>query len=374
MSGGAGTAGARIDDMEERNHMTEQGGFGVIQTAGRAERYGERLRGLVFQFPDFERVRIPDLLFPVEHGVSPHLEALRPVYVDWLVDSKLVEPGTRVYDAVLGMKLDDCSALINSKYGKEMVLYVAISLALFFVLDDFMDDVEADTDKKLAYVTRLGRIADGDAPAPEDDHILRAWHRWFKEVESYASPQLFKLFAADLQRYVRAIRAQTLRNQSAVACATTHLMRRRDNIACAYFMSHGAVFLQHEYGLDMVPVAEEQHVRTIIDIVAFVLVIQNDLLGLYKDVKTGEANFVTILQREHGLGLQAACDLAGKMADDMVRSMIQMEMDLPRLIDGYEAKADAIKQYLHIGKSLIRGTWDWYMISLRYRDEEYFSA
>lgn len=359
---------------EARSDMSEQTGFGAIPAAGRAETYGERLRGFVYQFPDFERIRIPDLLFPVAHGQSPHLEALRPVYVDWLVDAKLVEPGTRVYDAVLGMKLDDCSALINSKHGKEMVLYVAISLALFFVLDDFMDDVDADVDKKLAYVARLGKIADGEAPEPEDDNLLRAWYRWFEELRSYASPPLFKLFAADLQRYIRAIRAQTLRNQSAVACATTHLMRRRDNIACAYFMSHGAIFLQHEYGLDMAPVVEDQHVRTIIDIVAFVLVIQNDLLGLYKDVKTGEANFITILQREHGLGLQDACNLAGKMADDMVRSMLQMEADLPRLIDGYEAKAEAIRKYLHVAYSLIRGTWDWYMVSFRYRDERYFSA
>ena len=78
--------------------------------------------------------------------------------------------------------------------------------------------------------------------------------------------------------------------------------------------------------------------------------------------------------RQHGVGLQAACDLAGKIADDMVRSMMQMERDLPALIDGYEAKRDAIGAYLHLGYSLIRGTFDWYMISHRYRDERYFSA
>jgi len=354
--------------------MSEQAGFGTIQTAGQAERYGERLRGMTLQFPDFERVRLPDLLFPATHGVSPHLEAVRPAYVDWIVKSKLVEPGSRTYDAILGMKLDDCSALLNAPHGKEMVLYVAISLALFFVLDDFMDNVDADVDKKRAYVAMLERIADGHAPGPDADHILRAWHQWFKEVEAYASPALFKLFAADLERYVRALRAQGLQNQSTVACATTHLMRRRDNIACAYFMTHGAIFLSHEYGLDMPPVVDDQHIRTIIDVVAFVLVIHNDLLGLYKDVKTGEANFVTILQREHGLTLQDACDLAGRMADDMVRSIVQMETDLPRLVDGYEEKAEAIKKYLQVAHGLIRGTWDWYMITFRYRDERYFSA
>ena len=58
----------------------------------------------------------------------------------------------------------------------------------------------------------------------------------------------------------------------------------------------------------------------------------------------------------------------------MVRSMIQMENDHPLLIDGYEAKQEAISKYLHLGYSLIRGTFDWYMISHRYRDERYFSA
>jgi hypothetical protein len=139
-------------------------------------------------------------------------------------------------------------------------------------------------------------------------------------------------------------------------------------------MSHGAVFLQHEYGVDMRPVLEEQHIKTIIEVLAFVLVIHNDLLGLYKDVKSGEANFITILQRQHGLGLQAACDLAGRIVDDMVRSMIQMERDLPHLVDGYDAKAEAITKLLHTGYGLVRGTFDWYMISKRYCDERYFSA
>jgi hypothetical protein len=182
------------------------------------------------------------------------------------------------------------------------------------------------------------------------------------------------VFAADLRRYVRALRAQTLRDQGAVACLTTHLTRRRDNIAGAYFMSLAAVFLEHDRGLDAREAMADQHVKNIAEIVALVLVIHNELLGLYKDVKTGEANFITILQREHGLGLQAACDLAGKMADDMVKSLIQMEEDLPRLIDGYEARAEAITSYLHTGYSLIRGTMDWYMISKRYCDERYFSA
>ena len=78
--------------------------------------------------------------------------------------------------------------------------------------------------------------------------------------------------------------------------------------------------------------------------------------------------------RQHGLGIQAACDLAGQIADDMVRSMIQMERDLPALVDGYEAKQEAIRKHLHLGYSLIRGTCDWYRISHRYRDERYFSA
>lgn len=354
--------------------MDPKARFGTIQVEGRVEEHGERLSGVVYQFPDFDRVRLPDLLFPARHGISRHLPEVRPAYVDWLVDARVIEPGTRGYDAILGMKLDDCSALINSRHGKDMVLYVALSLALFFVVDDVIDNVSADVGKKLAAIARLERIADGEAPGPEDDPILRAWYRWFKESESYASPALFSVFAEDLKRYLRALRAQTLTDQRTVAFAMTHLMRRRDNIACAYFMSHGAIFLEHEYGLDMRPVVVDPHVRDIVEVVAFVLAIHNDLLGLYKDVKSGEANFITILMREHGLGLQAACDLAGKIADDMVRSMMQMERDLPVLIEEYEAKRDAIGTYLHLGYSLIRGTFDWYMISHRYRDERYFSA
>lgn len=351
-----------------------EAGFGIIQTEGSMERYGERLRGLVYPFADFERVKLPDMLFPAAHGLSKHLPEVRPLYVDWLVDAKVVEPGTRRYDALLGMKLDDCSALINGEHGKDIVLYIALSLALFFVLDDFMDDVTADVGQKRAYVARLMRIAEGEAPGPEDDDLIRAWYRWFKESESYSSPALFQVFSADLRRYVRALQAQALQGQSATACATTHLMRRRDNIACAYFMSHGAIFLEHEYKLDLKPIVEDQHIRTIIEVVAFILVIHNDLLGLYKDVKTGEANLITILQRDHGLGLQAACDFAGKMADDMVKSLHQMEGDLPNLIDGYPAKAEAIRKYVGLGHGLIRGTFDWYMISHRYRDPRYFSA
>ncbi|APR76456.1 Hypothetical protein A7982_01803 [Minicystis rosea] len=354
--------------------MEEHASFGTIQRAGRTEKYGERLRGVELSFPDFQRVKLPDLLFPIAHGISDHLHETRPLYLDWLLSSKLIEPGTRGYDVLLGMKLDDCAAMIYPRHGGRMVLYGAVSLALFFLLDDFMDSVDADVGKKLATIEKLGRIATGQAPSPDEGNLLRAWHRWIKEVEGYASPALFARFSSDLQRYVRALRGQTLLNQGAVSCLTTHLTRRRDNIASAYFMSHGAIFLEHEHKLDMRPALEDQHVSNIAEIVASVLVIHNELLGLYKDVKQGEANFITILQREHGLDLQSACNLAGKMADDMVKSMIQMEMDLPQLVDGYEAKAEAIARYLCTGYSLIRGTMDWYMISYRYRDERYFSA
>ena len=354
--------------------MEQHASFGTIQRAGRTETYGERLSGVELRFPDFQPVKLPDLLFPIAHRISEHLAEARPLYLDWLVSAKLVEPGTRGYDVLLGMKLDDCAAMIYPRHGGKMVLYGAVALALFFLLDDLMDNVDADVSKKVAYIEKLGRIARGQEPAPDDDHLLRAWHRWLKEIEGYASPPLFARFSSDLQRYVRALRSQTLRNQGATSCLTTHLTRRRDNIASAYFMSHGAIFLEHEYGLDMRPALEDQHVNNIAEIVASVLVIHNELLGLYKDVKSGEANFITILQREHGLDLQSACNLAGKMADDMVKSMVQMEMDLPHLVDGYEAKAEAIARYLCTGYSLIRGTMDWYMISYRYRDERYFSA
>jgi hypothetical protein len=359
---------------EETRDMDPQAGFGMIQVEGRAEEHGERLSGVELEFPDFDRVRLPDLLFPAHHQISRHLPEVRTAYVDWLVDAKVIEPGTQGYEVLLGMKLDDCSALISGGYGKDIVLYMAVSLALFFMVDDFIDNVSADVDKKLAYIGRLGRIADGEAPVPEDDHIIRAWYRWFKESESYASPALFSVFAEDLKRHVRALRAQTLMDRSTLAFAMTHLMRHRDNIGSTHFMSHGAIFLEHEYRLDMRPVVEDQHVRTIVETVAFILAIHNDLVGVYKDVKRGEANFLTILTRQHGVGLQAACDLAGKIADDMVRSMIQMESDLPLLIDGYDAKKEAIDKYLHLGHSMIRGSFDWHMISNRYRDERYFSV
>ncbi|WP_437622824.1 terpene synthase family protein [Sorangium sp. So ce1151] len=354
--------------------MNERAGFGVIQKSGRAEEFGERLSGMNLDFPGFEKVRIPDLLLPVEHNVSEHLEQIRSPYIEWVVAAKLIDPGTRGYDVLMRMKLDDCSALVFPDHPKELVLYGAIALALFFAIDDVIDDVNADASKKLDYITRVGQIARGDAPAAQDDHIVRAWHRWFKEIQTFASPPLFKSFAEALRFHLRALKVQALKDQRAVLGPTTHLMRRRDNIGSSYFMPLAAVFLERERGLRMQEVLEEQYIKSIADLVAFVLVIHNELLGLYKDVRTGEANFIGLLQREHGVGLQGACDLAGKLVDDMVKAMVQMERDLPELVDGYEGKAEAITRYVRTGYSLIRGTVDWCMITHRYRDERYFSV
>ncbi|MGK4008103.1 terpene synthase family protein [Sorangium sp. So ce1036] len=353
--------------------MNERVGFGAIQRSGRVEGFGERLRGIDLDFPGFERVRIPDLLLPVEHRVSEHLEQIRSPYIDWVVSARLVEPGTRGHDVLMRMKLDDCSALIYPDHPRELVLYGAISLALFFAIDDVVDDVNADPSKKLAYIRRVGQIASGDPPTAQDDHIVRAWRRWFEELEAFASPPVFKAFTAALRFHLGALKAQTLKDQSAVLSPTTHLMRRRDNTGSSYFMPLAAIFLEREHGLSMQEVLEEQYIKCITDLVALVIVIHNELLGLYKDMRSGEANLIGLLRREHGIGLQSACDLAGKLADDMVKSMVQMERDLPALIDGYEGKAEAITRYVRTGYSLIRGVFDWCMITRRYYDERYFS-
>ncbi|WP_437813475.1 terpene synthase family protein [Sorangium sp. So ce1078] len=353
--------------------MNRRAGSGATQTSGRAESYGERLAGVELDLPDLERVRIPDLLLPVKHSVSEHLEQIRSPYVDWVVNAKLVEPGTRGHDVLMRMKLDDCAALIFPDHPRELVLYGAISLALFFALDDVVDDVNADLSKKLAYIRRVGQIASGDAPAAPDDHVVWAWHRWFKEIEALASPPVFETFAGALRFHLRALRAQTLEDQSAVLCPTAYLMRRRDNVGSSYFMPLAAIFLEREHGLSMRGVLEDQHVKSITELAALVIVIHNELLGLYKDTRSGEANFVALLRREHGIGLQNACDLSGRLADDMVKAMVQMEADLPALVDGYEEKAEAIARCVRTAYSLIRGTFDWYRITRRYYDEKYFS-
>lgn len=353
--------------------MNERAAFGVIQGSGRAEEFGERLRGMDIDFPDFEKIRPPELLLPGKYKVSEHLEEIRSPYIDWMVSAKLIERGTDGHDVLVGMKLDDCSALIFPDHPKELVLYGAISLALFFAIDDVIDNVNADASKKLDYIRRVGQIARGDSPAAGDDHIVRAWHRWFKEIEAFASPPLFKAFAGALQFHLKGLRVQALQDGRAVLGPTTHLMRRRDNIGSSYFMPLAAVFLERAHGLRMQPVLEDQYIKSITELVAFVIVIHNELLGLYKDMKSGEANFIALLQREHGIGLQSACDLAGKLADDMVKAMVQIERDLPELVDGYEGMAEAITRYVRTGYTVIRGTFDWYLVTHRYSNEKYFS-
>ncbi|MFJ5309790.1 terpene synthase family protein [Streptomyces sp. NPDC088350] len=345
-----------------------------IQTDGQAEPYGERLTSVPYNFPGLEPVHLPGLLLPVRHALSPHLAEVRTAYVDWLVDSELIEPGTQGHDVLLGMKLDECSALTNARCSKDLVFYGALNLALFFLFDDLIDNVAVGADTKLSYLGKLSRIVDGARPSPHDDALLKAWHRWLKESEAYATPALYSAFIADLHRYLGAVRSHILTDQPATVCAMTYLMRRQEDIVTRYFMAHGAIFLAHESGLDIRQVADEQHVRMITDILPFVIVLQNDLIGLYKDVKSGEPNFVTILQREYGLDLQASIDLTGKIEDDMVRSMLQIENDRPRLIDGYYTKQEAISKYLSLAYGIIRGTFDWYMISNRYVDPHYFSA
>lgn len=56
---------------------------------------------------------------PARHGIRRHLPEVRPAYVDWLVDAKVIEPGPRTCDILLGRKLDDCSALINKKQARQ---------------------------------------------------------------------------------------------------------------------------------------------------------------------------------------------------------------------------------------------------------------
>ena len=52
--------GPSAEPEEETHDMDPQARFGTIQVEGRAEEHGERLSGVVFQFPDFDRVRLPD--------------------------------------------------------------------------------------------------------------------------------------------------------------------------------------------------------------------------------------------------------------------------------------------------------------------------
>lgn len=353
--------------------MDERSGFGAIRRPGGPEGFGERLKGVELDIPGFGRVRIPDLLVPVGHKVSEHLEPIRSSYVDWVVDAKLVEPGTRGHDVLMRVKLDDCAALIFPDHPKELVLHGAIALALFFAIDDVIDDVNADPKKKLVYIRRVASIVGGEAPGAQDDHVIRAWHRWLKELQGFASPAVFAAFAEALRCHLEALKVQTLSDRTAALLPTTHLMRRRDNVGSGYFMPLAAIFLEREHGLRMQEVLEDRHIKGITDLATFVIVIHNELLGLYKDMKSGEANFVELLRREHGIGLQGACDLAGKLADDMVKAMVQMEADFPELVDGYSDKAEAITRYVRTSYSLIRGVLDWYQITRRYYDERYFS-
>jgi hypothetical protein len=354
--------------------MTKVPEFGLRKGTGGNETLGERLQGFTLDFMDFEKVRIPDILAPTEHDISPYLEDVRAEYIEWMTGARVVEFGTVKYDVFLGTKLDDYAALLFPKHGKDMVLYGAIALALFFLFDDVIDDVGITRAKKKEYISKLEGLVKGVPIGPGEEPIFLAWQKWLDELRSYASPSLYEIFIGDLLLHIRGLKYQALDEQGRALCPTTHLFRRRDNIASWYFMSMGAIFLEREYALDMRPVIQEHYVKSIVEMLAYVSVVHNELLGLYKDVKSGECNFVVLLQKEYGVSLQDACNLTGRIGDDLVKAMLQMERDLPGLVDDYGEREEAIRRYVHTAYSLIRGTLDWYTISMRYHQKQFFSV
>jgi hypothetical protein len=351
--------------------MTKIEGSGMMQGSSENEELGERVQGFTLDLLDIEKVRIPDLLAPVKHAISPHLEEVRAPYTEWIIETKMVEPGTTKYDVLIGTKLDDLAAMMYPEHGRDMVLYGAIGLVLFLLLDDIIDDVDSGQNRKNEYIGKLEGLVKGMPVKLADKPLLLAWQKWLDELRSYASPAVYEIFASSLLRHVQGLKFQALNN---VLCPTAHLMRRRDNIATPYFMPLSAIFLEREYGLNMRPVLQEHCVKNITELAVSATVIHNEVLGLYRDIKSGERNFVILLHEQYGMRLQGACNLAGRIGDDMVIAMLQMERELPGLVDEYESKEEAISRYIHTGYSIIRGALDWYTISMRYHHKQFFSV
>ncbi len=310
-----------------------------------------------------DHIRLPQLYSPFPSGLNLHADSVGRETIAWarhfnLVTEDIVE--RRLATTHIG-------GLVGRVYlstPRAQLQLLADWTTWLFLQDDQCDElgISKQPTQLQAIHARSLAVLRGAHPTLQDRPLTHALSNLRLRMLQYADAEWMSRFIASFEECLTAsIWEATNRARGTTPDVTTYLQQR----ALTGGLYPYIVLIELTEQIHLPRQAREHPTVERLTLMAVNVVCwANDILSLAKEIKQGDVhNLVLTLQHKHRLTLQEALERAAALHDTEVRAFIDLELRLP----SFGAPVDAaLKQYIAILRSWMRGNLDWSYTSGRY--------
>jgi pentalenene synthase/avermitilol synthase len=305
---------------------------------------------------------------PFALGVSPDLDDCRWRNLAWVREYRLCTGA----EALAWYAMWDMPRLAAYGFpyatGDELDL-CADAMAFFFLFDDQFDGPLGSRPHHVAAVCRrLIGVVHGDRPGSSADPCTIAFAEVWDRCRTRASPGWQARAAGEWEYYFAAHAHEAVsRRRGTPACMQEYLQVRRGVAATDLPISLG----ERAALIDVPPEAfHSPQLRIMRTLAIDITFMCNDVYSLEKEEARGDKdNLVLVIEHEASLDRPAAIERARQ---EVARRCARFQ-DLARQVDAMcghvglaEAEQDAVRAYVGIMSSWIRGYHEWETETLRY--------
>lgn len=314
-------------------------------------------------------IKSPVLYCPFPSTINQHCEAAEQHTLNWVRSFNFVTDES-AYQTLSAAKFHLMTARVYPNASLEALkIFNDFMLWGFFVDDQFekfgirkQPELLEPVHARLVEILKGAKLIDVDTP------VTRAWQDILQRL--YQLPHVtseWKLrFTKNMDDYFQGVRQEAANNCQGIKLELATYIKLRSFSSGAYpFLD----LYQIVNRIALAPEVIEHPIMKRLEMAANnVSCWSNDILGVEKDMREGGTyNLVVVLQQEYQIPLQEAVERAIELHNAEARTFIDLSPQLP----SFGAEIDANFQcYLSGLRSWMRGCFDWYLESSRYRFTE----
>ncbi|RJL32405.1 hypothetical protein D5H75_12725 [Bailinhaonella thermotolerans] len=322
---------------------------------------------------------------PFPHRINPLLPEAEAHVYDWVRRFRLT--GTQAacerFDA---WRIGYFASMTSPDVDRARLFLTAEFMSWLFLFDDQFDEGVLGRDPAAVDAVMeamLDRIPVGrPADTPPSSPLQAALDDMWRQMRGYMPESWQERYRASMKLYFDAYCRETRnRLQGRIPGVEEFVEIRRGGGAMPACVDVGELAAGREVPARVLETPEYQELRLI---TADVVCWNNDVFSLRKELVHGECtNLVMSIAHERGVSLQEAVDEAVAMANARLRTFVEIEPQLPKLMDSLDVPPEDQETVLgavEVMKGWIRGNYDWSVDTTRYskvvaseqgRDPEY---
>ncbi len=308
---------------------------------------------------------------PIAASLHERQAALRSEHRAWARRFDLFGDSER-YERYCATRFDELIGYQYHGWSLELAVVASHLMTWFFVFDDNMDIDHALEPAAKRYTLALAKrhvdLLEGGTVQSGDPSVVLAFADFLAQVRALAGARhsrWYQRMTHHLKEYVYGTIWECTAGPTTAERANTATYMQVRHMAVGVAPCHDLMALAAD--VDARAVDGSFFVQRLERLAINYSIWINDLAGLSRDLKSGLANVIFTLQKDHSLSLEEGAGFVARMCDGELAAYFQLEAQLPVLLESWSSTSRDVLAYADVLRRWMRGLLDWSARSARYQ-------